>query len=410
MVEHSQPGMSGLGQAEWYYRMVNGQRPLEEKIALFWHQVFATGTQKVWAHGVIDQIKMFRREGLGSFRDLLPSVARDPAMIKWLDNNQSHKRSLNENWGRELLELFSFGIGNYTEKDVYECARSFTGWTTGGDLNSFIYNPIPFSFRYDEADHDRGEKSFVGHQGRFDGEDIIDIIVQQPACLFFIARHLYNFFIADEPQVPAWPIEPPGDPEAVRFIVETLVASDLEIRPVLRAIFYSDFFKEAIYKKIKSPAEVVACTLKLTGALTEPSPEWFDHGKRATVFGQDLLDPPTVEGWHTGHEWVNSGALVGRVNYVADQVQCPNSPGIQELIRRIASSNGVAMTAEQLVDHCLDLMGPLQVREQTKAELVEHIEGEGSISWGTTNDYERSSHRVQGLMALIAGTREYQFG
>jgi uncharacterized protein (DUF1800 family) len=284
------------------------------------------------------------------------------------------------------------------------------GLDTGGDLNSFIYNPIPFSFRYDEANHDQDEKSFVGHQGRFDGEDVIDIIVQQPACHFFIARHLYNFFVADEPQVPAWPIELPGDPEAVRFIAETLVASDLEIRPVLRGIFNSDFFKEAVYKTIKSPAEVVAGTLKFTGALTEPSPEWFDHGKKATLFGQDLLDPPTVEGWHTGHEWVNSGALVGRVNYVADQVQRPNSPGMQDIVRRIASSNGVVMAAEQLVDHCLDLMGPLKVGESTKAELMQHVEDDGPVSWKTTEDYENSSRRVGSLVALIAGTREYQFG
>ena len=145
MLEYPQVGYSAHGQAEWFYRMVNGQRPLQEKIALFWHQVFATATQKVWAHGVIAQVNMFREKGLGSLRDLLVAVAQDPAMIKWLDNQESHKRSVNENWGRELLELFSLGVGNYTETDVYECARAFTGWTTGGDLNSLIYASINLS-------------------------------------------------------------------------------------------------------------------------------------------------------------------------------------------------------------------------------------------------------------------------
>jgi hypothetical protein len=196
----------------------------------------------------------------------------------------------------------------------------------------------------------------------------------------------------------------------VRFLADTLVDFDLEIRPVLRVLFNSDFFKEATYKKVKSPAEVVAGTLKLTGSLTEPSPEWLDVGKTASLLGQDLLNPPTVEGWHGGHEWISSGALVGRVNYVADQVQRTDSPGIQDIIRKIASSNGVTMTAEQLVDHCLDLMGPVQVRERTKLELVAHVENEGPILWTTPTDYDRSSRRVGRLMALIGGTREYQFG
>ena len=409
MLEYPQVGYSAHGQAEWFYRMVNGQRPLQEKIALFWHQVFATATQKVWAHGVIAQVNMFREKGLGSLRDLLVAVAQDPAMIKWLDNQESHKRSVNENWGRELLELFSLGVGNYTETDVYECARAFTGWTTGGELNSLIYASINWSFKYDAADHDRGDKVFLGHSGNLDGDEIIDIIVQQPACHSFIARHLYNFFVADEPQVPAWQIEEPRDPEGVRFLMGKLVEFDLEIRPVLRSLFNTSFFQDSMYQKVKSPAEVVAGTTKIIGTPTKPSQEWFDLGKTATIFGQDLLNPPTVEGWHTGYEWINSGALVSRVNYTANQFRRSNTPGIDRLIDRIVSSSSSAMSPEQLVEKCLDLMGPLPVRKQTKRELVDHVSSQGKISWATPGDHAKSSQRTRDLMALIAGTREYQF-
>ena len=162
-----------------------------------------------------------------------------------------------------------------------------------------------------------------------------------------------------------------------------LVEFDLEIRPVLRSLFNTSFFQDSMYQKVKSPAEVVAGTTKIIGTPTKPSQEWFDLGKTATIFGQDLLNPPTVEGWHTGYEWINSGALVSRVSS--------------------------AMSPEQLVEKCLDLMGPLPVRKQTKKELVDHVSSQGKISWATAGDHARSSQRTRDLMALIAGTREYQF-
>ena len=155
-------------------------------------------------------------------------------MMFWLDNNQNHGTAVNENWGRELLELFSLGAGNYTETDVRECSRAFTGWTFETKIPRLPYGRFPWKFEYRPEDHDDGEKVFLGHKGQFNGEDILDIIVQQPACGRFICRHLYNFFVADEPQVPAWPIEPPRDQKAIDEMVGVFRDSKFEMKAVLR--------------------------------------------------------------------------------------------------------------------------------------------------------------------------------
>ena len=396
----------------WLYRMVNSERPLEEKMGLFWHQVFATGDNKVEsAYEIQDQIGMFREHGLGNYRDLLVRLAQNPTMLYWLDNQENHKRAPNENWGRELMELFSLGIGNYTEKDVYEASRAFTGWAFDTKVHWLLWGPHLWNYEFHPENHDGTEKDYLGHSGKFDGFDVIDIIVRQPACHVFIARHLYNFFVEDEPQVPAWPIEPPRNPEAIRTICEAFVKNDYEIKPVLRTIFTSDFFKESMYKHVLNPAEVVAGTLRVTGALSEPHPDWEDVALEPMFMGQSLHDPPSVEGWHTGHEWINSGALVRRVNFMSDKFSDTSLPGVQDIIRRVAASNGTAMAPEDLVDHCLDLMGPITVKEKTRQELVEYVTGEGGqVSWQSAEDFAHASRITSKVLALIAGTREYQFG
>ena len=397
----------------WMHRFRNTRRPLQEKMALFWHHVFATGYDKVVsARDMSIQVELFRSLGMESFRDLLVELARNPAMIYWLDNQENHKRAPNENWGRELLELFSMGVGNYTEKDVYECARAFTGWSMGRKLGYMAWTGLDWQFVYRPEDHDGGEKSFLGHSGRFGGEDVIDIIVEQPACHAFIARHLYNFFVADEPEVPRWPTAPARDPAAVRLLADTFAESGCEIRPVLRALFNSDFFKEALYRKIKSPVEVVIGTLKLTGDLEGPDPRWGTLYSYPQGMGQELLNPPTVEGWHTGREWINSGFLIDRVNFVADRVGDTSLPGVRAIAERVRSGvggNGGRVEPDAVVDGCLDLMGPLAVEEETYAELVAHLSAGGPITIGNGDEAE-FSRRVAGVLALIAGTIEYQSG
>ena len=398
-------------QLNWLYRMVNTQRPLEEKMALFWHHVFATGYDKVESPvEMLDQIEMFRQDGMGNYEELLAKLARNPTMIFWLDNNENHRRAPNENWGRELLELFAMGVGGYTEDDVKECARAFTGWTIGYKIHWLLWGPHLWPFEYHPEDHDNDAKSFLGHHGNFNGDDIIDVIVRQPMMARFVARHLYNFFIADEPPVPAWPFEPPKDPAAIDTLAHAFVEAGLEMKPVLRVLFNSDFFKEATYRKVRSPAEVVAGTLRVTGDLHGPDPAWTEVANAPGNMGQALMNPPSVEGWHTGREWINSGALVNRVNFVSERVRNTDLPGVKDIVARVASSNGSSMTPDELVAQCLDLVGSVEVKPQTRDELVAQAGSAGPVSWESEKDFEESSSRVGDLLALIAGTREYQMG
>ena len=401
------------GVTHWLYYMVHTRRPLQEKMALFYHQLFATGDAKVNApNHMLAQIQMFRDHGMGSYRELLVRLAKDPAMIFWLDNNLNHKGAPNENWGRELLELFSMGVGNYTESDVFECSRAFTGWTISAKIPTSPYGRFYWRFVYRPEDHDSSEKTFLGQKGRFNGEDIIDIIVEQPTSHRFIARHLYNFFVADEPPVPLWPTQPPRDPEAIRTLSEAVVNSGYEMRPVLQTLFNSDFFKEAKYQKVKSPIEVFVGTIRLTRDLEGPDPRLpiiEPVAKEPGYMGQSILDPPSVEGWHTGLGWINSGTLAKRINFVTDRVSNTDLPGVQNIIKRVAS-NGTSMTPHTFVEHCLDLIGPLEVDDSTRVELEAHAQGEGPLSWATDEGFADLSRRVGDTLALIASTSEYQLG
>jgi HEPN domain-containing protein len=213
----------------WIYDMASNKNPLPDKMALFWHHVFATGWFKS-EHGpaLIAQIETFRGNGLANLRQILLDLSRDPAMIHWLDNSENHAHAVNENYGRELLELFTMGIGTYTETDVKIAARAFTGWTFRQPIPLYPYGGYDSEFSYDPDDHDDSEKTFLGHSGNFNGEDIIDIIVQQEACARVLSRHLYNFFVADEPQIPAWSVTPPQDQAAEKAVVGYVYARGAE--------------------------------------------------------------------------------------------------------------------------------------------------------------------------------------
>ena len=403
------PGtIQGMGHATWLYQMLNTEAPLREKMALFWHGVFATGVSKVdhWDE-IMDMVDMLRENGMGSYRDLLVEVAKNPAMIYWLDNNENHADAVNENWGRELLELFSMGVGNYTEDDVRECSRAFTGWTISPKLPRFPMGRFDWFFEYREDDHDDGEKTFLGQTGRFTGEDIIDIICRQPATAQFISRHLYNFFVADEPQVPAWSVSPPRDPEAIETLTKAFTESNYDMRSVLRVLFNSDFFKEARFARMKSPAEVVVGTLRMVGGSAFPAPGLGNLARQTGYMGQDLMNPPSVEGWHTGSEWINSGSLMRRTNYFADLVAEVDRPGVQSIINRLKEHGD--LTPENFVDRCLDLMGPLEVDREAREELVSHATEDGMLRWSTQQDSESSPQRVGEMLQLIVSLREYQF-
>ena len=403
-------------QAYWLYRMINTRRPLEEKLALFWHHIFATGYTKLnQPKAILKQVEMFRRHGLGSFRNLLVHVSRDPAMIFWLDNKDNHKDAINENYGREILELFSMGVGNYTEDDVRQCSRAFTGWTIrNAPLHAsrvsrdsvWPYGRLDWQFEYLHDDHDNGEKTFLGEKGNFDGEDVIDIICANPATARFLARHLYNFFVQDEAQVPAWQTVPPSDPDAVKRLAAELIQNEYDMRSTLRMLFNSDFFLNSAFRRVKSPVEMVVGSARLSGSFDFPEVEDISLGYQSTFMGQRILDPPSVEGWHTGTEWINTAGLVNRINFAVDLFSNQDKQGVRYIIESIRTLG--TLSPEQFVDACLDLLGGIVPSERTRRELDEHASMIGNLSFDTETDESESARRIVEMMQLIASTREYQ--
>lgn len=395
-------------QAYWLYRIINTRRPLEEKMALFWHGLFATAYGKLnHAKAVVNQTNTFRRHGLGNFRTLLLELSRDPAMIFWLDNKDNHKGAPNENYGRELLELFSMGIGNYTEDDVKACARSFSGWTINNATYMSVrasrdsiwpHGRLDWQFVYVPEDHDDSPKTFLGRTGRFNGEDIVDIIVQQPATAWFVARKLHEFFVSDTP-----------DEAAVQVLADEFQQTDGDIRSLMRTLFLSDFFRseKARLAKVKSPAELVAGTARLAGS--HQFPEWtiVNLAMDVNFMGQEILNPPTVEGWHTGAEWIDTGNLLERINSAALEIGDASQSGVRNIIERLRAT-GEALTPEEFVQGCLDAMGQFETSESTRAHLVEYARKLGDLKFDRQDLLACSEQRVGEMLQLIVATREFQ--
>jgi hypothetical protein len=275
----------------WVGRMLRTKRPLQEKLTLFWHGHFATSANDVRnARHMLAQNEFLRENCLGNFRDLLLGVSRDPAMLKYLDNNTNRKQRPNENYARELLELFSLGIGNYTEDDVKAAARAFTGWTFRGD-----------EFFFAERQHDFGLKTFLGETGNFDGADIIDIILRQPCTARFMANKLFEFFAYESPE-----------PAVLDEMAGLLRSHNYEFKPFLRTLFRSEvFYSPKAYRcQIKSPAQLVTGSVRLLGVRINERA--LAVAMRA--LGQDLLFPPNVKGWDGGEAWINTNTLLLRYN------------------------------------------------------------------------------------------------
>ncbi|MDO9714287.1 DUF1800 domain-containing protein, partial [Paracraurococcus lichenis] len=292
----------------WAERMLLTPRPLQEKMALFWHGHFATGAEKVRDYRkMLAQLALFRRCATANFRDLLVGVAQDPAMLVFLDAGRNVKGAPNENFGREVMELFTMGVGHYTEADIREAARAFTGWTTD-DL----------SFRVDVTRHDDGIKTVLGHTGRLDGVAVLDIIMQQPATAQHIADRLYRFLVRDE-------LSP-----AFRQRLGGLLADcNFEIAAFLRTLFLSrDFYSPAsVGAHIKSPVEMIVSTYRRLGLRELPGVP--DFNAVCGELGQVLLNPPTVAGWAQGRAWITPGTLLARGNF-AREVMFPDMIGFTD--------------------------------------------------------------------------------
>ena len=261
------------------------------------------------------------------------------------------------------------------------------------------YGRISWHFQYNEGDHDDGEKEFLGRKGNFNGEDIIDIICEEESTARFIARHMYHFFVADEPPVPSWPYTPPRDQEAIDTLVKAYFDSGYEIKAMLRALFTSDFFKaeDIRYEKVKSPAEFVAGVLRLTGEFDRPRREIMDRARQMVYMGQHLNNPPSVEGWHQGVEWLDTGTLVERINFASEQVGDLDKPGVKTMVDSIASRNGEAIESQRLVDLCLEQMGDIQVSDESREILVDFAD-----------QADRSPEAIAGVLRLSTATDEFQ--
>jgi uncharacterized protein (DUF1800 family) len=281
----------------WADRMVATARPLEEKMALFWHGHFATGEEKVRDYRKMEQqIALLHAQAIGNFRDLLIEVARGPAMLVYLDAAQNVKGAPNENFAREVMELFTMGVGNYSEQDIREGARAFTGWIDD-DL----------AFKVDPAKHDDGPKTFLGRTGNFDGVDVLRIILEQKVTAEFISAKLYRYFVRDD-----------ISPAMQARLGAVLRNNDYEIAPLLRTIFLSrDFYSEPSFgTRIKGPVELVVSTYRRLGARRLPGiPDLYVVSRE---LGQILLNPPTVAGWAQGRAWITPGLLLARGNFARD--------------------------------------------------------------------------------------------
>ena len=281
----------------WANRMLATPRPLEEKLTLFWHGHFATGQNKVRDYRMmLQQNLMLRANASGRLQDLLIGILKDPAMLVYLDNGENIKSHPNENFGRELLELFSMGVGNYSEHDVREAARAFTGWTN----DVLVY-------KFDSAQHDFGEKTFLGRKGTFNGDDIIRIILEQPVTGEFVAGKLYRYFVREE-------IAPAVKTQLGRALRQ----SGYQIKPLMTRILLSkDFYSPASYAtQIKSPAHLVVSTYRKMGLREIPTVP--DFGRMTGGLGQTLFEPPNVAGWAGGRTWITPATLLQRGNMFRD--------------------------------------------------------------------------------------------
>jgi uncharacterized protein (DUF1800 family) len=381
-------------------------------MVLFWHGLFATSDTKVFQEkSMLSQLEMFRRLGLGDFKKLLIELSKDPAMIFWLDNQDNHNGAINENYGRELLELFSMGVGNYTEDDIRECSRAFTGWTIENvdymvlrthNASIWPYSKIAWQFRYDDKDHDEGLKTFLGETGNFNGEDIVDIIVRQKATAQFLSHRMYQFFVSHT-------VDKDGE-QLISEMEHVYFESGREVRAMLRTMFNSEHFKSdpVKYAQVKSPAELVAGTLRLARAMQWPTLEIRDATLASSYMGQQLFGPPSVEGWHEGDEWIDSGALVERVNFASEYMGDVSQPGVQDVLDSLTKINHGEPSNAEVVDLCFDMMGIVGVGEGARDVLVTHLNEEGELNLRDDATKESSKRRIVEALRLIVSTREYQ--
>ena len=366
----------------WLNRMLYTQRPLLEKLTLFWHNHFATANSKVGNSVLMQrQVDLFRSNGLGNFEVLLQKVTRDPAMLIWLDNRLNRKGAPNENYAREVQELFTVGIGNYTEQDIHEAARAFTGHTLDKS-NSYVFNP---------QQHDNGTKAFQGQTGNFNADDILAILVRHPATARFITTKLFSYFVYDSP-----------DASTIDGLANTFTATGFDVRSVLRDIFTGPEFlsPRAFHGQIKQPVDFVLGSLKGLN-VQNVGPDATQILRR---MGQDLLNPPDVSGWHGGAAWINSTTLFERFNW-ADRLSMgrdATKPYFTDIPGQI-QGHGIT-SPDGLVDYYLGLFVDGDVTPEARQSLIDYLNQPAPFSL----DNAAVDVKARGLVHLAMATPSYQ--
>ena len=359
----------GDARRQWLTRMAQSARPLEERMTLVWHGLLVSqisqlgGPYQRRIRLMDDQVSLYRSMALPVYDDLLKSVSKNPAMMVYLNTAESSREHPNENYGRELLELFSMGVGTYTEDDVREAARAFTGWRTtpparpedptDRDEQAEIMKAWEPRFIMNRRQHDDGSKTFLGETGTWDGDDIVDIVMASGAPGRFITRRLFREFVHDHPSETS---------------IDSLEAvwddSGHDVREVIRAILVSEeFYSEDAYRaKVRSPVELVV------GAVRGLGLNWDFRGIERVATGMDqiLYDPPNVAGWPGGESWLSSGTFFARMNFL----------DMLLFDRRVRSSTGVlsgATTAEEAVDLALKALVDDNVPDSSRELMYAHV-------------------------------------
>jgi uncharacterized protein (DUF1800 family) len=403
----------------WLFRMIHTERPLQEKMALFWHNHFATAYSKVSGNtSALDgtramaakaaetpsnlpgQLEVFRERAVGNFRELLIAMAKDVAMLVWLDGRTNVKGRPQENFARELMELFTMGVGNYQEADVYAGARVFTGWNMariggGGDAGHYTFN-------YDSRQHDTTAKEFTfpiypdggrtiaarsAGEGVQDGIDLIDACLRHPATGPRLARKLYAYFVNE--------VDPP-DPSLIAGMASDFYRGGYEIKPMLIRLFVSPAFTDPsnYFTRYSWPAEFIARSIKEMG--------WSgfsvnDALNPMITMGQQLFEPPDVAGWDLGQSWFTSGAMLGRMNFAAQLAT-------NQKFELRNSARGVVTSPEGLVSWALDRMTSAAFPADSYNALIDYARAGGA--W-TGSDTQLAT-KASGVAHLIAGSGEYQ--
>jgi uncharacterized protein (DUF1800 family) len=405
----------------WLFRMVHTARPLQEKMALFWHNHFATALNKIQndlgssaiavrtlsaradegTGGVKGQLELFREHALGNFRDLLLAVARDPAMLVWLDGRLNTRARPQENFARELMELFSMGVGQFAETDVYAGARVFTGWNLNR-IGTRDSNTEYVNFFYNAAQHETTAKEFTfpiysdggrviparsASEGMQDGIDLIDAVARHPATGPRLARKLYRYFINE--------VDPP-DEGFIQGLARLYYTRNFEIEPMVRAILLSPEFRDPsnYYKRYSWPVEFVVRSIKEVG--------WNGFSLNSALdplinMGQQLFEPPDVNGWELGPGWFSTGGMLARMNF-ASTLAANQRINLRDQVR------GQVTSPESLLSYMVDRLTPSEFASDSYSALLDYTRA-GPAWTGSDNQL---ATKASGLAHLIAGSGDYQ--